>query len=757
MGAGGLASRLAHARRFGIRGRLVSAFAGIASLTLLASVVAFFSYQYIGAGLRHIETDGIPVMSRALTLARQTAEYSMILTALRAADDRADLQDISRQLKAKYGEMNAMLQGRRELQPAANSLRVSTHAVAAAIDHRLSASAHRQDLVERAIEAHRSVIEKLAPFLDDARFDLAMSLEELEKPAAPAMAENLRRARANALLLRQLSDIRAESHIALGILIEVALSPDIDQLRPLRDRMTTASARLGKPLTAIEDSGLGGELRAAVESFLVFGSGVRDLFQARQAELEAALDSSALVNESQIKAADLTAQVQASVKHAEEMSSAAVDAAQRTITQSQTLLIVIAAASLASAIIFAWIYVGRGLLARLGRLNDAILALAGGNLDVAIPNEGHDELAQVAAAVEIFKHNAIEARELEADKERERIADLKQREASFRLLFKNNPLPMWVSDRTSLRFLSVNDAAVSLYGYSRDRFRSMSVSDIRPREARGALLPVLSGAEINAPTEEVWQHIKADGERLDVVTYSRALKYQGTEAVLVAVIDVTERKRAEARIMHMAHHDALTDLPNRALFQECLAEALRRERHLSRRVAVLALDLDRFKEVNDTLGHAIGDVLLRAVTERLRGCVRETDIVARLGGDEFAIVQGVIQEANDTAALARRIQDAIIEPYDLDGHRVIIGTSIGIAVWPDDGADPDQLLKNADLALYKAKGEGGSSYHFFEPGMDRRMQERRSLAATTARESHSSARSEKRSGDWGSRSFRCAS
>jgi diguanylate cyclase (GGDEF)-like protein/PAS domain S-box-containing protein len=191
--------------------------------------------------------------------------------------------------------------------------------------------------------------------------------------------------------------------------------------------------------------------------------------------------------------------------------------------------------------------------------------------------------------------------------------------------------------------------------------------------------------------------------------------------------DITERQRAEARIAHLAHHDVLTDLPNRALLRERLEHATAAMRQGGRCIAVLMLDLDRFKEVNDTLGHQIGDALLKTVTQRLRGCVRASDTIARLGGDEFAIVQRSADPATDSAALANRILDVICAPVDIDGHNLVIGTSIGIAIAPEDGDDPDRLLKNADLALYRAKSEGRGTYRFFEPEMDHRMQARRSL------------------------------
>jgi diguanylate cyclase (GGDEF)-like protein/PAS domain S-box-containing protein len=189
--------------------------------------------------------------------------------------------------------------------------------------------------------------------------------------------------------------------------------------------------------------------------------------------------------------------------------------------------------------------------------------------------------------------------------------------------------------------------------------------------------------------------------------------------------DVTEWREAQAQLSHMARHDALTNLPNRTLFREQLEYALRRAAR-NQRVAVLCLDLDHFKDVNDSLGHPIGDDLLKEVARRLSECIREGDTVSRLGGDEFAIVQ-VGGEPQDASALASRLIDVVGAPYIVQGHQMIIGTSIGISVAPDDGSDPDQLLKNADMALYRAKADGRGTYRFFETGMDARAQARRLL------------------------------
>jgi diguanylate cyclase (GGDEF)-like protein/PAS domain S-box-containing protein len=190
--------------------------------------------------------------------------------------------------------------------------------------------------------------------------------------------------------------------------------------------------------------------------------------------------------------------------------------------------------------------------------------------------------------------------------------------------------------------------------------------------------------------------------------------------------DITEWLEAQAKISHMARHDALTSLPNRVLFHEQLVQGLRRTRS-GDQLAVLCLDLDHFKDINDSLGHPIGDALLKEVGRRLKATVGESDTVARLGGDEFAVVQ--IGRSEETAArsLAGRLVEVISAPYEIDDHQIVIGVSIGISLSPQDGSNPDELLKNADLALYRAKADGRGTYRFFETGMDARAQARRLL------------------------------
>lgn len=190
--------------------------------------------------------------------------------------------------------------------------------------------------------------------------------------------------------------------------------------------------------------------------------------------------------------------------------------------------------------------------------------------------------------------------------------------------------------------------------------------------------------------------------------------------------DVTESKKAEQQIAFLAHHDALTHLPNRALFKKQLEKALCKE-ECEQRLAVLFIDLDNFKNINDTLGHQVGDALLQAVAKRLKACLRENDLIARLGGDEFVVVQSEVNSSEDAAALATRIRTALKAPLKLDGHEIVVDTSIGVAMAPDDGHTHDILLKCADMALYGAKSGGRATYRFFEQEMDQRMIERRTI------------------------------
>jgi diguanylate cyclase (GGDEF)-like protein/PAS domain S-box-containing protein len=305
------------------------------------------------------------------------------------------------------------------------------------------------------------------------------------------------------------------------------------------------------------------------------------------------------------------------------------------------------------------------------------------------------------------------------------ITEMKQREESVRLLFDSNPVPMLIYDRESHAIRAVNDAALSHYGYTRAQFLCMTLRHIHDCDTYAELAQIDPSSESHAG--RTWKHIKANGQMIDVAIYVRAIAHENKPAMLMAAVDITERKRAEARVAHMAHHDALTGLPNRVLLRLKLEDALARIRRNGKNVATLCIDLDNFKSVNDALGHSHGDHLLQRVAERIRSVLREHDTAARLGGDEFAVVQTDVDDPADVSALARRLIADISEPFDVMGHQVVVGASIGIAIAPVDGEDADALLKNAELASYRAKAEGKGAFCFFETGMDARAQARRRL------------------------------
>jgi diguanylate cyclase (GGDEF)-like protein len=279
------------------------------------------------------------------------------------------------------------------------------------------------------------------------------------------------------------------------------------------------------------------------------------------------------------------------------------------------------------------------------------------------------------------------------------------------------------------RLVVCNDRYLKMYGLSRTvvkpgctlskllQHRAETGQLFRdPDQVRNEIRAVVNiGKPINSILEA------ADGRVISVTTEPMA-----KGGWVTTHEDITERREAQARISHMALHDALTNLPNRLFFREQM-EIWLAQLERGQKFAVLCFDLDQFKTVNDTLGHPFGDELLRQVSDRVRSCLREGDAIARLGGDEFAILQGSVIQPTETTALAARLIEILGTPFDLNGHQAVIGASVGIAVAPSDADDPDQLLKNADLALYRAKKDGGRTYRFFEPEMDALMQARRAL------------------------------
>ncbi|HYL51017.1 MAG TPA: sensor domain-containing diguanylate cyclase, partial [Acidimicrobiia bacterium] len=281
---------------------------------------------------------------------------------------------------------------------------------------------------------------------------------------------------------------------------------------------------------------------------------------------------------------------------------------------------------------------------------------------------------------------------------------LRAREMSFRQLFLDNPQPMWVFDVDEHRFLEVNEAAIAHYGYSRDEFLTMRITDIRPPDDVPAFVNEIAAAPALHHSAS-WRHLRKDGTTVEVDVTAHRLTFDGRAAMLSALQDVTERNALERELRHRAFHDSLTELANRALFANRLEHAQARRLRTETSVAVVVLDLDAFKTVNDSLGHAIGDELLVAVGGRLREAVRPGDTVARLGGDEFAILIEDATGFDEPTDLAERLLACLDEPFELAGKTFVITASAGVVLSnPHDG--PDELIRNADMAMYLAKREG---------------------------------------------------
>jgi diguanylate cyclase (GGDEF)-like protein/PAS domain S-box-containing protein len=310
-------------------------------------------------------------------------------------------------------------------------------------------------------------------------------------------------------------------------------------------------------------------------------------------------------------------------------------------------------------------------------------------------------------------------------------AEVERAQTFMTAIVEAMPSMVFVKNAQDHRYVLLNRAGEKTLGLPRDQVIGRTDANIHDPELAAIYVErdreVLDSGEVRVIEEDIVP--RHDGSTAILRTKKIALRNaDGVAEYLLGVSeDIAERKRAEAQIARLAHYDPLTELPNRVLFQKSLVEALARRSRKGDQLAVHFIDLDRFKTVNDTLGHPLGDALLREAAERLRGCVREGDTVARLGGDEFAVVQSGLDDMTGATRLAGRIVEAMAAPFDLQGHQVVIGASVGVAAAPSDGEDADELLKKADMALYRAKGDGRGAFHFFERAMDEQLQARRAL------------------------------
>jgi diguanylate cyclase (GGDEF)-like protein/PAS domain S-box-containing protein len=277
----------------------------------------------------------------------------------------------------------------------------------------------------------------------------------------------------------------------------------------------------------------------------------------------------------------------------------------------------------------------------------------------------------------------------------------------YRLLFAAHPHPMWVHDPETLRILEVNDAAVTHYGYSREEFQSMTLRDLRPGEDVGAIfMENPNPTKLSGP----WRHRRKDGSYIQVDMASHRIDYMGRRCNFVLVQDVTDRQQLHEQLVYQAHHDALTGLPNRLLLEDRMQQSLAQAARYGQQAAVLCLDLDRFKQINDSFGHAAGDLCLQQVVARISARLRAVDTFARTGGDEFVILLGELANKSSALTVARSVLESISKPIEAEGVSFDISGSIGISIYPDDGTDAVQLRRSADAAMYRAKQAGGGQY-----------------------------------------------
>ncbi|SFQ28313.1 PAS domain S-box-containing protein/diguanylate cyclase (GGDEF) domain-containing protein [Bradyrhizobium sp. Ghvi] len=294
------------------------------------------------------------------------------------------------------------------------------------------------------------------------------------------------------------------------------------------------------------------------------------------------------------------------------------------------------------------------------------------------------------------------------------ITDLKRREASFRLLFEENPLPMWVADAKTRQLIAVNGAMCRHYGYRREELLTMTEEQLGWGEPG-------DGSERDFELQRT-----ASGEVIQVAIESRPLLYDGRAAHVSVAFDVTERNRTQEKIGYLACHDALTELPNRTAFDRHLVDAIDRALVTGNGFAVLCIDLDHFKEINDQFGHAVGDAVLREASRRLQEAAQGS-YVARIGGDEFIGITDHLPLLASAELLATRMRAAFERPIEVEGRPLKVDLCIGLASFPRDAQDAVSLLANADAALYRAKHEGRGAIRLFTSAMDQQIRERRAL------------------------------
>jgi diguanylate cyclase (GGDEF)-like protein/PAS domain S-box-containing protein len=295
--------------------------------------------------------------------------------------------------------------------------------------------------------------------------------------------------------------------------------------------------------------------------------------------------------------------------------------------------------------------------------------------------------------------------------------ELREAKNHFELIFDASPDGVVISWLEDNRIIDVNGGFTALTGYTRADVIGKSLLDLHlwsdPEDRQHYLNELLDKG--SCENLEVLLQRK-DGQQVVGIVSAKIVSFKGYPGVVGVIRDITGRKAAEQRIAHMAQHDTLTNLPNRALLGDRLRHAIAHARRHNTRMALMYIDLDRFKPVNDTLGHQVGDLLLKAVAKRMQDSVRASDTVARIGGDEFVVLLPAIGDDRDAMQVAEKVRIALNEPFDLPGgHTVRISSSTGIAIYPDHATDEIALAKCADDAMYLSKARGRDRAEFFQP------------------------------------------
>jgi diguanylate cyclase (GGDEF)-like protein/PAS domain S-box-containing protein len=345
--------------------------------------------------------------------------------------------------------------------------------------------------------------------------------------------------------------------------------------------------------------------------------------------------------------------------------------------------------------------------------------------EIAVRRETEGALRQVHAELSVRLN---ELKQENADRQRAEAA-LRMSEIRYRRLFETAMDGIVLLDFATARIIEANPAFGRMFGYVADQLAGQVFTALEPFRSIPDLHAVVADLRARGTAfAEHWALTKSENAGIDVEFVGGIYHMGDAKVIQCNFRDITDRKKAEARIQYMALHDALTGLPNRTLLEDRLNQIITRALRNQKRAAVLLLDLDHFKVINDSLGHHVGDQLLEIVATRLREALRASDTAARLGGDEFVIVLPEIGETKEAAIVARKLLKILVEPFFIDGNQLHVGGSIGISTYPTDGVDPGTLVRAADTAMYDAKRKGRGTFQFFTPELNEAAQRRLRLA-----------------------------